>query len=129
MPSSSDPTNPTPPTPDSLPTLSLAQVLRALGLETAAAHLDAAAGKAIARQDAPLSLLDALMREELRAQLERRAKLALKRSGIFPLTTLDSFDFDYPKSIDRELVLRAASLDFLREKANCVFVGPPELPT
>jgi DNA replication protein DnaC len=119
MPSSSDPTNPTP-TPDSPSTLSLAQVLRALGLDAAASHLDAAAGKAIARQDSPLSLLDGLMR----AQLERRAQLALKRAGIFPLTTLDSFDFDYPKSIDRDLVLRAASLDFLRDKANCVFVGP-----
>jgi DNA replication protein DnaC len=123
MPSSNAPTNPTP-TPDSLATLSLAQVLRALGLDTAASHLDAAAGKAIARQDSPLSLLDGLMREELRAQLERRAQLALQRSGLFPLTTLDSFDFDYPKSIDRDLVLRAASLDFLRDKANCVFVGP-----
>jgi DNA replication protein DnaC len=123
MPSSNDPTNPTP-TPDSPNTLSLAQVLRALGLDAAASHLDAAAGKAIARQDTPLSLLDGLMREELRAQLERRAQLALKRAGIFPLTTLDSFDFDYPKSIDRDLVLRAASLDFLRDKANCVFIGP-----
>jgi DNA replication protein DnaC len=102
----------------------LAQVLRALGLETAASRLDAAAGKAIARQESPLAFLDALMREELRAQLERRAQVALKRSGIFPLTTLDSFDFDYPKSIDRELVLRAAALDFIRERANCVFVGP-----
>jgi len=127
MPSSSDPPNPpspTPPTPDSLATLSLAQVLRALGLETAATRLDGAAGKAIARQESPLSLLDSLMREELRAQLERKAQLALKRSGIFPLTTLDGFDFDYPKNIDRDLVTRAASLDFIREKANCVFVGP-----
>jgi len=123
MPSSNDPTNPMP-TPDSPNTLSLAQVLRALGLDAAASHLDAAAGKAIARQDSPLSLLDGLMREELRAQLERRAQLALKRAAIFPLTTLESFDFDYPKSIDRDLVRRAASLDFIREKANCVFVGP-----
>lgn len=125
MPSSREP-EPTPnrPTPESLATLSLAQVLRALGMETAAAHLDTAATKAIARQDSPLSLLDALMREELRAQLERRAQQALKRSGIFPLTTLDGFDFDYPKSIDRDLVTRAASLDFLRDKANCVFIGP-----
>jgi len=125
MPSSSEnPTSPTPPTPDSLASLSLAGVLRALGLHDAAARLEAAAGKAIARQESPLSFLDTLMREELRAQLERRAQLALKRSGIFPLTTLDSFDFDYPKSIDRDLVQRAAALDFIREKANCVFVGP-----
>jgi DNA replication protein DnaC len=104
--------------------MSLGEVLRALGLTHAAAQLDAATGKAIARHDSPTSLLDHLMREELRAQLEQRAVRALKRAAIFPLATLDSFDFDYPKQIDRDLVTRAATLEFVRDKANCVFIGP-----
>jgi len=62
------------------------------GLNHAASLLDAATGKAIARQESSTSLLDRLMREELCAQLERRAQLAPKRAAIFPLTTLDSFD-------------------------------------
>ena len=115
---------PTIPTGDLAATQSLESVLRSLGLAHAASLLDAACAKAIARNDSPTSLLDSLMRDELRVQLERRAQAALKRSAIFPLTTLDTFDFDYPKSIDRALVLRAASLDFIAEKANCVFVGP-----
>lgn len=115
---------PTIPTADLAATASLAEVLRSLGLSQAASLLDSAAQKAIARGDSPSALLDQLMREELRAQLERRAQLALKRSAIFPLTTLDTFDFDYPKTIDKALVLRAASLDFIKDKANCVFVGP-----
>jgi DNA replication protein DnaC len=105
-------------------TLSLQDVLRHLGLDHAAANLDVASGKAIARADAPTALLDHLMREELRVQTERKTQQALKRSALFPLTTLDSFDFDYPKIIDRDLVLRAASLDFIKERANVVFVGP-----
>jgi DNA replication protein DnaC len=64
------------------------------------------------------------MREQLRVTLEARARAALKRSGIFPLTTLDAYDFDYPKSIDRDLVHRAASLEFIREKTNVVLIGP-----
>jgi DNA replication protein DnaC len=99
-------------------------VLRSLGLDHAAAALDAATGKAIARNDSPTSLLDHLMREELRVQTERRAQIALRRAAIFPLSTLDTFDFDYPKSIDRDLVLRAAALDFIKDKTNCVLVGP-----
>jgi len=114
----------TPGLPDDLQTLSLAEVLRALGLDHAASQLDAATQKAIARNDSPTSLLDSLMREQLRIHAQSRAQQALKRSGIFPLTTLDTFDFTYPKSIDRDLCLRAASLDFIREKANCVFLGP-----
>lgn len=109
---------------EAVATMSLAEVMRALGLEHAASLLDAASQKAITRNDSPTGLLDHLMREELRAQLERRAKAALKRAAIFPLTTMDTYDFTYPKSIDRDLVLRAASLDFIRDKTNCVFVGP-----
>lgn len=99
-------------------------MLRALGLEHAAAGLDTALQKAITRNDSPSSLLDSLMREQLRAHLENRARAAIKRSGIFPLTTLDSYDFEHPEHIDKDVVLRAATLDFVREHSNVVFVGP-----
>jgi hypothetical protein len=71
-------------------TLSLAEALRALGLHHAASILDVASQKAIARNDSPTSLLDHLVREELRVQTEHRAQLALKRSAIFPLSTIDA---------------------------------------
>jgi DNA replication protein DnaC len=104
--------------------MSLADVMHALDLHHAASELDVRSQKAIARNESPLSLTDVLMREELRVQLEARAKAALKRSQIFPLTSLDAYDFDYPKSIDKDVVLRAASLEFIAEKTNVVFVGP-----
>jgi DNA replication protein DnaC len=104
--------------------MSLKQILETLELDKAAELLDSAMQKAIERNDSPSKLLDYLMREQLRVHVERRAYRALKGSAIFPLTSLDSFDFDYPKSIDRELVMRAASLDFIDKKNNCVFVGP-----
>lgn len=110
--------------PSDLSTLSLEQVLRALGLDFAARELDTAKAKAITRNDSPVSLLDALMREQLRVVAESRAHSALKRSGIFPATTLDAYDFDYPKHIDRDIVAKAAALDFIRDKNNVVFIGP-----
>jgi DNA replication protein DnaC len=123
MPSSTQPPK-GPDLPADLQTLSLAEVLRALGLDHAADNLDGAIQKAIVRNDSPTSLTDSLMRDQLRVSVQRRAQEALKRSSIFPLSTLDTYDFAYPKSIDRDLCLRAASLDFIREKANCVFLGP-----
>jgi DNA replication protein DnaC len=104
--------------------MALTEVLRALTLDHAASILDAATSKAITRNDSPTSLLDHLMREELRVKTERRAQVALKRSAIFPVTTLDSYDFDYPKSIDRDIVERAASLDFVKDRTSVVFIGP-----
>jgi DNA replication protein DnaC len=123
MPSSLLPTTPSPASSD-LAVLSLEEVLRALGLDHAANALAPASQKAIARSEPPTALLDRLMREQLRVHVEDRARVALKRSGIFPLTTLDAYDFNFPKSIDRDVVMRAASLDFIRDKTNCVFVGP-----
>lgn len=105
-------------------TMSLADVLRAVGLDHAASELDAASQKAIARNDSPIALLDHLMREELRVQTDQRARAALQRSQIFPLTTLDGYDFDYPDAIDKDLVARAATLEFVREKTNVVILGP-----
>ncbi|MBF5042493.1 MULTISPECIES: IS21-like element helper ATPase IstB [Myxococcaceae] len=105
-------------------TLSLEQVMRALSLAHAAGLLDEYSQRAIARAESPTGLLDTLMREQLRHQTEARARLALRRSSIFPLTSLATYDFDYPQQIDRELCLRAATLAFLKEKTNIVFVGP-----
>ncbi len=112
--------------PSDLSTLSLEQVLRALDLDFAASELDTAKAKAITRNDSPTSLLDTLMREQLRVVAESRAHAALKRSAIFPATTLDAYDFDYPKDIDRDIVARAATLDFIRDKTNVVFIGPTD---
>jgi DNA replication protein DnaC len=115
---------PTPMPPSDLGILSLAEVLRALGLDHAASELDEATKKAIARNDSPTGLIDFLMRDQLRVHVEIRARASLRRSAIFPLTTLDSYDFDYPESIDRALIERAFTLDFIEDKANCVLVGP-----
>jgi DNA replication protein DnaC len=99
-------------------------VLRALGLEHAAATLDTALQKAISRNDSPSSVVDHLMRDQLRVHLEERARVGVKRAGIFPITTIDTYDFTRPKSIDRDVVERAATLDFIRDRCNVVFVGP-----
>ena len=123
MPSSTTTTTTTPAT-DSAKTMALADVLHALGLDHAAAILDAATGKAITRNDSPTALLDHLMREEFRVQTERRAQLAIKRSAIFPVTTLDTYDFNFPKSIDKDVVERAATLEFIKDRTNAVFIGP-----
>ncbi len=104
--------------------LSLAEAMRALGLDHAASLLEGASQKAISRAETPTALLDHLIREQLRVILEDRAHAAVRRSAIFPLTTMETYDFAYPKTIDRDLVTKAASLAFVEDKANVVFLGP-----
>ena len=104
--------------------LSLERVLRGLSMSRAADLLEELSQKAIARAEPPTWLLDALMREQLRFFNEHRAKLALRRESIFPLTSLSTYDLDYPRSIDRELCHRASSLEFIQEKANGFSLDP-----
>jgi IstB-like ATP binding protein len=59
--------------------------------------------------------------------LEERARAAVRRSAIFPLTTMETYDFDSPKSIERDLVAKAATLAFVEDKANVVLLGPSAL--
>ena len=48
------------------------------------------------------------------------------RSARFPqVKTLDDFDFAFQRSVKRDEILHLAQLDFLREKKNIIFLGPP----
>ena len=48
------------------------------------------------------------------------------RSARFPqVKTLDDFDFSFQRSVKREDIPHLAQLDFLREKKNIIFLGPP----
>ena len=120
---SSDRRAPRSPAGTDVTTLSLAEVLRALGLDHAGSLLDAALQKAIARNEPPSSLLDHLMREQLRFTLEERARAGLKRAAIFPPAGMETYDFAHPKAIDRELVATAATLAFIEDKSSVVFLG------
>lgn len=105
-------------------TLSTKDVLHRLGLGQAADGVEAEARKAIARNDGPMTLFERLMRQELIHRIETRAARGLKRSGIFPVSTLDTYDWDFPERIDKEKVRKAADLEFLKNRTNVVFVGP-----
>jgi len=48
------------------------------------------------------------------------------RFARFPqVKTLDDFDFAFQRSVKREEIMHLAQLDFLREKKNVIFLGPP----
>jgi DNA replication protein DnaC len=54
-------------------------------------------------------------------KIQRRIRLAH-----FPMPkTLDEFDFTFQSSIKKQLLLHLAGLDFVREHANVILVGPP----
>ena len=72
-----------------------------------------------------LEAIDALLAEEFTLREGRRIAVAMKTARLVPPKTLESFDFAFQPSLDRNRILALAQLDFIA-RAECLhFLGPP----
>ena len=72
-----------------------------------------------------LEAIDALLAEELDTRENRRVGVALKTARLNPPKTLESFDFSFQPSLDRDRVLTLAQLDFVDRAEVVHLLGPP----
>jgi DNA replication protein DnaC len=104
----------------------LDNALRKLRLSGMADVLETRLRQAQAEKMAPLDLVSALVSDELlRRQdrlFERRTKQARFRD---PDRSLDSFDFDFNKKMNRALVYDLATARFIAQREDALFLGPP----
>lgn len=106
-----------------IPTSNLPDQLRQIGLRALPAQLDDFLARATKARWSPLQILEQLTRvendERSRRSLERRLRL----SGLKSFKPMADFDWKWPTSIDRDVVERALTLDFLPEARNIVLIG------
>jgi DNA replication protein DnaC len=106
------------------PNSDLAAQLQTLGLRATAESLDDLIARATKHRLAPRALIEDILRAETidraRRSLERRR--INSRLGAFK--PIADFDWSWPKKIDRPLIERALTLEFLREGRNLIFLGP-----
>ena len=104
----------------------LDRALRQLRLSGMAAVLDTRLRQAQAERMPPIDLVSALVADELRRRqdrlLERRHKLARFRD---PDCSLDTFDFDFNKKMNRALIYELATARFIAQREDALFLGPP----
>lgn len=86
-----------------------------LGLHGLLAHWSEVAGK---------PWLEELLAMEEDERHQRSQARRLRNAKVGPMKPLADFDWAWPQKIDRELVDELASLDFVREAANVILVGP-----
>ena len=72
-----------------------------------------------------LEAVDALLAEELGVRENRRVGVALKTARLTPPKTLESFDFSFQPSLDRDRVMALAQLDFVDRAEVVHLLGPP----
>lgn len=104
----------------------LDHALRKLRVSGMADVLETRLRQAQAEKMAPIDLVSALVSDELlRRQdrlFQRRTKKARFRD---PERSLDSFDFDFNKKMNRALVYDLATARFIGQREDVLFLGPP----
>ncbi len=106
--------------------IELNHALRQLRLGGMAAVLETRLHQAQAEAMAPIDLISILVSDELTRRGDRLLERRRKQAGFRdPHTTLDNFDFDFNKKMNRSLVFDLATGTFITRREDALFLGPP----
>jgi DNA replication protein DnaC len=104
----------------------LDRALRQLRLSGMATVLETRLRQAQVEKMTPIDLVSALVADEWRRRqdrlLDRRHKLARFRD---PDRSLDTFDFDFNKKMNRALIFELATARCIAQREDALFLGPP----
>jgi DNA replication protein DnaC len=72
-----------------------------------------------------LSWLGELLERELDSRKEKAIEKRIKKAKFPEITTIESFDFNFNKSINKQKILNLASLEFIKNNQIALFLGEP----
>ncbi len=102
------------------------RALRQLRLGGMAAVLETRLQQAQAEAMTPIDLIACLISDELTRRSDRLLERRRKQAGFRdPQATLDKFDFDFNKKMNRSLVFQLATGNFIAKHDDGLFLGPP----
>jgi len=105
------------------PTSNLNSKLDKIGLRTIAQNLDDFIARATTGRWSPHILLEQLSEIEADDRSRRSLERRLGLSGIKKFKPMADFDWSWPKKIERDVIERALTLDFIKEGRNLVMIG------
>lgn len=86
--------------------------------------LEARNRQAIDAQWSYVEFLARLLEDEVERRAQKQLALRVRRSAVSTTKTLESFDFAFNPTLNRQQVLHLASCDFIRQKHNVLICGP-----
>jgi DNA replication protein DnaC len=105
------------------PSNDLVTNLTQIGLKSVASNLDDFIARATKARWSPRMLLE----EVHRMESEERSRLSLENrlrfSGIGNFKPMADFDWNWPEKVDRDVIERALTLDFIQEGRNLILLG------
>ena len=97
--------------------------LSKVGLLALAHNLDDFLARATKGRWSPAQIVEELARLEQVEKTQRSLQSRLQRARIGRFKPIADFDWNWPKKIERDLVERALTLDFIREGRNLALIG------
>lgn len=109
--------------PTMIATADLTARLHHLGLRSIAEGLDDLIARATRQRLAPLDLIEEIVRLETSGRGSRKTQRLFSAARIGRFKPIADFDWDWPQKIDRDLIERSLSLEFVREGRNLILLG------
>jgi DNA replication protein DnaC len=103
----------------------LKELLLTLRLKAMEEILEETLSKAHTDNLSPVDILTILASQEIAARQERLVTTRIAQAQFPVIKTLDAFDFSFPQSINKSLILNLFDLHFIEEKHNVIIMGPP----
>jgi DNA replication protein DnaC len=86
--------------------------------------LDARNRQAIEGKWSYVEFLSRLLEDEVERRAQKQLTLRLRRATLNTTKTLETFDFQFNPTINRQQILALAACDYIREKRNVLICGP-----
>jgi DNA replication protein DnaC len=105
------------------PTNNLPHLLHHIGLRSLPTNLDDFLAPAIQGRWSPHTVLEQMAQVEAQERSRRSLERRLRVSGVKKFKPMADYEWTWPKKIERDIVERALTLDFLPEARNLVLIG------
>ena len=73
----------------------------------------------------PLESVELFLQEEMRIRTEKQTLLRYRKANLPAQKSMDSFDFGFQRSVNRERMLRLSDMTWLEQAYNICLLGPP----
>lgn len=101
----------------------LARLLQKIGLVTLAGELEDFLARATKGRWSARQILEEVARRESDERTQRSLQRRLRWAKIGRFRPMDEFEWNWPTKIDREVIERAFTLDFIQEARNLILLG------
>lgn len=108
-----------------LPLDSIKQRLVSLKMARSLEVIDQLVGRIEQGELSAIEAIDLLLAEEYSTRETRRVRIAMMTARLSTIKTLESFDFSFQPSLDRNQILALAGLGFIERREAVHFLGPP----